>query len=80
MSDAIDQMSHEEFIIYLAIPGVFTDEEIAGKILNYYACSTSLQRLELAQALRDRNGPGELRGPIRTVIRSLNNLPAIEGD
>jgi len=80
MADAIENMSHDEFVTYLPIPGIFTDAEIADKIGSYYPHASAKERLELAQAALKLKGPGGITGPIRTALRIINGLPPIEGD
>lgn len=79
MTDPIEQMPHEAFVIYLAIPGMFTDDEIAKKILNSYEHSSTKERVELLQALQ-KVKPGGLSGPIRSAVRIISGLPPLEGD
>jgi hypothetical protein len=79
MADPIEQMSHEVFVTYLAIPGIFTDDEIAEKILKSYEHALPNERLELLQALQKAK-PGGVSGPIRTAVRIINGLPPLEGD
>lgn len=80
MADAIEAMSHEVFITYLAIPMMFTDDEIATKIRSYYANAPSQDRLELARVLAALKGPGGITGPIRSAVREINGLPPLPGD
>ncbi len=75
MADPITEMSHEEFVTYLAIPGLFTDSEIATKIRDYYPNASSSERLELAKGLHSRQ---ELTPPVvSAAIRSVFGLPPI---
>jgi hypothetical protein len=80
VTDAIDDMSHQVFVTYLAIPGLFTDDEIAAKIRSYYPTANASERLELAQAIINLKGPGHVTGHIRSAIRFTQGLPPIPGD
>jgi hypothetical protein len=79
MTDPIEQMPHEVFVIYLALPGMFTDDEIAKKIVASYEHAAAKERLELLQALQ-KIKPEGLSGPIRTAVRIINGLPPLDGD
>jgi len=80
MTDPIGEMSHQIFVTYLAIPGLFSDDEIAVKIRSYYATADATERLELARAITKLKGPGQVIGPIRSAIRFIYGLPPIPGD
>ncbi|MEX6430114.1 MULTISPECIES: hypothetical protein [Ferrimicrobium] len=76
VNDPITEMSQEVFVTYLAIPGLFTDSEIATNIRDYYSNTSSSERHELAKVLHSRQ---ELTPPvISAVIRSVYGLPPID--
>lgn len=77
MSDRIQEMSAEEFLIYLGIL-IFTEDEIAYWIRGHQREAIQHQ-LELAQTLSRIYG-GAITGIVRTAIRELHNLPPVPGD
>jgi hypothetical protein len=77
MSEPIDSMSHHEFLT-LVRAGIFTDEEIVGKVAQYPGRPLK-ERTELVQAISEIKG-GPITGPIRTALRALDGLPPVPGD
>ena len=72
----IEGMAKNEFVMLIPT-GVFTDNEIAGKIRTYSPSGAEYN--ELLEAVSKLKG-GTITGPIRTALRAINGLPPVPGD
>jgi hypothetical protein len=77
MTDALENLSWEEFVILIPAH-VFTDEEIAAKVVANRPVGR--EKVEVLQAVLALKGGGPVTGILRTAFRELEGLPPIHGD